>query len=246
MKKLVVFIALISLCFCQSSVASPIGGGMQYSEDYVDDPAIIAIRETLPCVNPIGMRGERLSFPDEPFDFLKKVDNQYYVRIGDDFVFVGNTDDPDSIYVSPLFHGDPGTVKLFRHFDRKGRNLYLFSYDYTTAGKTETEYFALSLHADRTWCTNVIDFQQWDAEGVTPRDPARGKLRDVRCVDVDRDGQDELLCTIDRPSETNGGEPQRVLYISKLQMADGVSYFEYREWKPTFAEIFPRDQREAR
>ncbi|MBU1107311.1 MAG: hypothetical protein KKB51_11630 [Candidatus Riflebacteria bacterium] len=240
MKKIVVFMALISLTFCQSTIAAPLGGGMQYSGDHQNDPAIIAIRQALLVATPVGMRDEQLSFPDEPFDFLKKIDNEYYVRIGDDFVFVGNTNKPDKIYVSPLFHGNPGTVKLFRHFDRAGRNLYLFSYEYTTGEKTETEYFALDLHAEDTWCTNMIDFQQWDAEGKAPVVSSRGTLRDVRCVDVDHDGQQEILCSIERPSGTDSKTMQRVLYISKLQMSDEVSYYEYRGWKPTFKEIFPR------
>lgn len=236
MKKNASILLLIIFCFLLNFSAE--AAEILKSTDHQNDPAVKAIRKALLASKPLGMRDEKLSFTDQPFEFIKKVENEYYVKTGDDFVFVGNTHDPEKIYVSPLFHGDPGTSRLFRHFIKPGRDFFIYSYNYTSGDEMQTEYFALCLMGKETWCTNMIDFQQWAEPGTSIEDASYGQLYAVRCCDVDGDGNDEILCTVVNGEESDRFSPDRKLVIAKLQYSDDVGYSEYRNWKPTFAEIF--------
>ncbi len=236
MKKKVASLYTIFFCFILNFSVN--AGEILKSTDHKNDPAIKAITKALLTAKPLGMRGEQLSFSDRPFEFIKKVENEYYVKTGDDFLFVGNTHNPETIYVSPLFHGDPGTSRLFRHFKKPGRDFFIYSYNYTSGGEMQTEYFALCLMGKETWCTNMIGFQHWAEPGTSIEEPSYGQLYAIRCCDVDGDGNDEILCTVVNGEESDRFSPDRKLVISKLQYSDEVGYSEYRRWKPTFAEIF--------
>lgn len=230
--------SFLILIFCSVLNFSAAAAEILKSTDHQNDPAVKAIRKAILAAKPMGMRGEQLSFADQPFELIKKVENEYYVKIGDDFVFVGNTHDPETIYVSPLFRGDPGTSRLFRHFRKPGRDFFIYSYNYTSGDDMKTEYFALCLQGKETWCASMNDFQQWAEAGTSIDEEASGRLRDVRCCDIDGDGYDEILCTVVDREDSDKFTPGRKLIISRLQYSDDIGYWEYRNWKPGFAEIF--------
>ncbi len=217
----VLFCLLLAAVELWAQPGQRLGCGFEWSGNLRDNQIRKALESTL--------KGEGLSL-EAGFDYVTMNGKTFYLLAGDEFVFVDISGPKKEHYVSPLFSVESGKISVLWSIVRRDRKVFFIAYSgKSNDGRSGDHSFFLEVTPPQGYCNDVFGLEEWK-ERATSQDPeSAGYLTDLRFVDIDNDGRDEMLCSLEIP-DSSGKSHRELVTLRQEETSGGATRFV--AWKP--------------